>query len=455
MFRSVVLAAALFAALPARAELAFSAPVACADADSSPALKDSLCVTTHVPLRHASPGDGSLKLFVRWFPAETVERRGEVWLLAGGLGESGASLYPVVATFRRAFPGYDLMIPDHRGVGRSERICPVQEAADSADGVALAGDEWGGCIGAMYADAARTQAFSVTEAAQDLALLMSRYRGSGPTYLYGVSYGTQLALRALQVAPMPLDGLILDGLVPLETTEQWDLSRRTALVDVVGRAVLGEQKVAVYQRVLAAAPTAPWKDEVPGGDLRRLLGSLLNFPALRSRIPDVVDGLGVDDTSALPATVAELKTAMAGMGQGGNNQPSLPLVMLISASENNARPGLTRELVEQEAAGALFVSAIPGFLVGAPVPAYAKDAWFGKSPGVLPRTLVVHGTLDPNTAYAGAVEHAAVLGKAGEVSFSTVEGGAHLLSYFAPGCFVEAVGVFVEGGEVGGGCVER
>ena len=146
---------------------------------------------------------------------------------------------------------------------------------------------------------------------------------------------------------------------------------------------------------------------------------------------------------------------MAGMGQGGNNQPSLPLVMLISASENNARPGLTRELVEQEAAGALFVSAIPGFLVGAPVPAYAKDAWFGKSPGVLPRTLVVHGTLDPNTAYAGAVEHAAVLGKAGEVSFSTVEGGAHLLSYFAPGCFVEAVGVFVGGGEVGGGCVER
>ena len=142
-----------------------------------------------------------------------------------------------------------------------------------------------------------------------------------------------------------------------------------------------------------------------------------------------------------------------GMGRSGNNQPSLPLVMLISASENNARLGLTRELVEQEAAGALFVSAIPGFLVGAPVPAYAKDAWFGKSPAALPRTLVVHGTLDPNTAYAGALEHAAVLGKAGEVSFSTVEGGAHLLSYFAPGCFVEAVGAFVEGGEVGLCCL--
>ncbi|WP_313170785.1 hypothetical protein [Stenotrophomonas sp.] len=125
MFRCVVLAAALFAALPARAELAFEAPVACADADSAPALKGSLCVTTHVPLRHESPADGSLKLFVRWFPAETVERRGEVWLLAGGPGESGASLYPVVATFRRAFPGYDLVIPDHRGVGRSERVaCP-------------------------------------------------------------------------------------------------------------------------------------------------------------------------------------------------------------------------------------------------------------------------------------------------------------------------------------------
>lgn len=455
MLRSALCVALLFS-LPTLAHAAAPpVPAPCDDADTSAPLHASLCMTVPVPLHHAAPEGETIPLFVRRIPAAaSVKRRGEVWLLSGGPGEAGASLYPMIATYQRAFPGFDLVIPDHRGTGRSARICPQQEAPGSADGTGLAGSEWGPCIGGMYANVPRTTAFSTTEAVQDLGLLMSQRPAGGQVLLYGVSYGTQLALRALQVTPLPLDGLVLDGLVPPERTGQWDLSRRTALVDEVGREVLGETGVATYRRVLAAASDAPWQTQVPGGDLRRFFAALLSFPALRDRMPQIVQDLSNNDARSLDTAANDWKAALAQLGQGGNNQPALPLVMLIAESENNARPGLAKATVEAEQKDALFVSPIPGLLVDSPVPAYPKDAWFGQSPKTLPKTLVVHGTLDPNTAYAGAREHAATLAKAGPLQFHTVERGAHLLALVAPSCFVTAVQAFVEGVEVAARCAE-
>lgn len=446
----------LLLALPSLAQAAIEAPPQpCDDAGTSPFLRGSQCTNVAVPLRHAEPEGETISLFVRRIPADSqVKRRGEVWLLPGGPGEAGAALVPMIPTYQRAFPGFDLVIADHRGTGRSTRICPVQEAPDSPDGTGLAGTEWGPCIGAMYANVPRTTAFSITEAAQDLSLLVSRQRGSGELLVYGVSYGTQLALRALQVAPFALDGMVLDGLVPPETTQQWDLSRRTALVDDVGRQVLGTEGVVVYRALLAADADAPWRAQVPGGDLRRFFPGLLNFPALRDRIPQIVQDLSGGDTQSLTSTVDDWKNVLTQLGQSGNDQPALPLVMLVAASENNGRPDLTQATVDAEAQDALFVSPLPGLLVDSPVPRYPRDAWFGKTPKTLPRTLIVHGTWDPNTGYDGAKAHAAMLAKAGPVNFHTVERGPHLLPLGAPSCFVNAVQSFVDRRPVPDRCTE-
>jgi len=110
--------------------------------------------------------------------------------------------------------------------------------------------------------------------------------------------------------------------------------------------------------------------------------------------------------------------------------------------------------VNEEAKDALFVSPIPGLLVNGSVPRYPRDAWFGTSPRTLPRTLVIQGTLDPNTAYAGAKEHAATLGRSGPVTFHTVDRGAHLLALVAPRCFVAAVDSFIEGAVISERCAE-
>ncbi|WP_244244049.1 alpha/beta hydrolase [Marilutibacter alkalisoli] len=457
MLRSAVAAALLMYGLPIQAAAVEADRFApCADIAEFPELADSLCLTTSVPLRHESPDGTSIELSVRRFPAtEPASRRGEIWLVAGGPGEPGASFHPLLPTFRQAFPHYDLVLPDHRGTGGSERLCPKQESLDSPDGVALAGEEWGPCIGALYADTDRTSAFTITQAAHDLSTLLTRHRGDGEVLLYSVSYGTQLALRMLQAAPPALDGLILDGLVPPENEAKWDLSHRTAVVDEVGRAFLGEAQAMAYQRLLdTAAPEAAWRSHVPGGDLRRFFGALLNFPTLRARIPSIVDELSGEDDAELRATVADLQTMMEEMTRHPLSPPSLPLVMLISASENNERRDLSRETVEAEAEAALFTSPLPGFLVDSPVPRYERDEWFGSTPASLPRTLVIHGTLDPNTPYAGARAHAEGLAEAGPLTFSTVHRGAHLLAYVAPTCFIEVASAFVEGTLVPERCTE-
>lgn len=428
---------------------------ACADASAHPALAGSTCRREALPLRHEAPGEGAIEVFVRRIPAASPgARRGEVWLIAGGPGESGVAFHPLLATFRAAFPDHDLVLPDHRGTGRSTRLCPAQEAADSADGVSLAGEEWGPCIGALHAEPARTAAFTITQAAQDLSTLITRHRRAGEVRVYAVSYGTQLALRMLQVAPVPLDGLVLDGLVPPESAAHWDLSRRTAVVDAVGRALLGADGVAAYQALLAGDPNAGWRTGVPGGDLRRTLGALLNFPALRARIPAILDALSRDDTTPLQNALADLQAIHSGLTADPYAPPSLPLVMLISASENNDRRGLDVATVEAEAQDALFTSPIPGFLAATALPLYPRDRFFGGMPAALPPTLVVHGTLDPNTPYAGALAQVEALRRIGPVRLSTVDAGAHLLAYVAPHCFVAATTAFLDGTEPAARCTE-
>ena len=143
------------------------------------------------------------------------------------------------------------------------------------------------------------------------------------------------------------------------------------------------------------------------------------------------------------------------MGQYPQSSPALPLVVLMNASENNGRRELTAEDVEAEARGALFTSPLPGLLVGPSAPLYERDDYYGRSPVALPRTLVIHGTLDPNTPYDGAVAHAAKLAEAGEVTFATVVSGAHLLPFAAPDCFVRVVSAFDAGAKVPDSCASR
>ncbi len=423
----------------------------CADAAKDPALSGSLCARFQAPLSPAEPDLGDARLFVRQFPAQGPSR-GQVWLVAGGPGESGASFYPLLKPLRAAFPGYDLMIPDHRGTGFSTRLCPTEEAPEGPGGMALSGAEWSTCFSALTAP--RAKAFTITHAAGDLRALMDRYGGDRPTILYGVSYGTQLVLRTLAVAPpRRVDGVILDSLVPPDDTTTLDLSHRSAVVDAIGRQVLarcdadkacrsqlGGSAVAAMQAVVDDPRLAAL---VPGGKPKLFFGALLDHPAQRAQIPAILAALRAGDPAPALKAKAELEAFAGDFMRFEQSSMSIPLVSLISASENNARPDLTKAQVDAEAAGLLFTSSLPGQLIGGASNAYPRDSGFAKAPARLPPVLVLQGDLDPKTPLAGAQAQIARLKPAGRVGLTIVKGGPHFLLLTAPDCFVASARAFV------------
>lgn len=439
----------------------------CADAASDAALAGSLCALEQVPGDPSGLAGGPaapVSLFVRKFPAQGAAR-GQVWLVAGGPGESGASFYGMLPTLRRAFPGFDLVMPDHRGTGFSTRMCPAEEAVDSPGGGALDGAEWGTCFQYLNGRPTYARQFSQTNAAHDLKGLIERTPHQGKTYLYGVSYGTQLVLRTVAMGAR-VDGLVLDSLVPLQDDATADLSRHSLVADAVGREILaacergrcgrriGQPLEPLYRRVLARAETEPaLLANVPGKDLKRFFGSLLDFPSSARRIPDIIKELDGGQDTQLREVVADVQRKAASFGSFPQRPPSMPLVILISGSENNLQPGRTIEEVKQEEAGLLFASSIPSHLVGKPIPLYERDAWFARLPERLPPTLVLHGDHDGKTSYDGAVRHIEALRKAGPVQLFTAEGGGHFVLWTDNSCGGAEVMQFVLGKDAPSRCV--
>lgn len=431
----------------------------CEDAQHFPELNGTLCATFDAPLRAPGPLVGgaseSIHLFVRKFPA-TGTPKGSVWLIAGGPGESGATFYPLMEKLKESFAHFDILIPDHRGTGFSTRLCPVEESPASPGGMALAGAEWGSCWAALNAAPDYARAFSVTNAAYDLSELLAKAREPGATYLYSVSYGTQLALRLLQLDHPHLDGVILDSLTPPEGSTQWDLSHRSQIVDQVGRAVLHRCDrtpacrarfpggiEAAYAELIASGDQA-MPDIGSRGGYKTFFGTLLDFSEVRARIPDLIAELPHGDKRSLNAAEASLSEIGAALSRYPQSPSSIPLVTIISSSENNARPDLTKAQIEREEAGLLFVSTLPHFLVAPGLPAYQRDRHFGGSIAPnSPRILVLQGSLDPKTPLAGALARAAELRKHARVTFVRVEDAPHFVLLNAPNCFEQTTQAFI------------
>jgi pimeloyl-ACP methyl ester carboxylesterase len=457
-----------FALLSPVSSVQAAAFIPCEDAATVAALAGSQCAIERVPAdpSGAAGTQGDVSLFVRMFPAVGT-RRGSVWLIAGGPGESGASFYGLLPKLRDTFPGFDLVVPDHRGTGASTRMCPQEEAVGSPGGTSLAGAEWGSCFESLNAHPAYTRQFSQTNAAYDLHTLLARAPREGKTFVYGVSYGTQLVLRTVALGTPGIDGVILDSLVPLQDDATADLSRRSLVTDTVGRRILaacdagrkcsstiGEPAEQLYRKVLARAAKEPHLlDAVPGKNVKRFFGSLLDMPDAAWQIPYIIREIDAGGTTRMHAVIASVEKETAAFGTFAQSAPSLPLVILISGAENNLQPGRTAQQVATEEADLLFASPLPGYLVDPPFPLYAHDAWFAKLPAQLPPTLVIHGTQDAKTPYGAALRHIAALRKVGKVDLFTAEGGGHFVLWSDQGCARAEVRNFVLGAAATTKCV--
>ena len=442
---------------PTGEEIAFER---CEDAGAFAEISDSLCARIAAPLHPDMPNAGSLDLFVRKFPAQ-ADRVGEIWMLAGGPGETGQSYFTEIEGFRAAFPGYDVFIPDHRGTGQSSRLC-AGEMPGSPAGTALAGEEFGPCFGEIWQNAERTTAFSMTNAAHDLDYLMDELGGEGRRYVYGVSYGTGLAMRFTQLRTVSVDAVVLDSLVPALDDAEHDLSHRSHTYDAVGRAVIarcaadpvcdarfeGGVDAALNQLIaeIDAGERPDLAEYVPGGNLKHALGMMLDTPQSRALIPDALK-LAIETPETLPAffetEVMPAFDLFAAVQAYRDTAFSITLAGLIGESETNRRPEMTAEDVAQEEAGLGFTSSLTTVQTFTQMPLYERDAYYDAPYENLPPILVLQGDLDPKTPLAGAERHVADMREAGgDVEFVVVEDAPHAVWFFAQTCVQQSLDAF-------------
>lgn len=193
--------------------------------------------------------------------------------------------------------------------------------------------------------------------------------------------------------------------------------------------------------------------DVPGKNLRRFFGALLDIPAGASQIPHMVKALDSGDGAVVKRVLADVEREMATLGAFPQSPPSLPLVMMISGSENDLQPRRTQAEVDGEEAGLLFASSLPSHLVNPSVPLYPRDTWFARLPQRLPPTLVLHGRRDAKTPYDAAVRHVEALRKAGPVTLHADDDGVHFMLWTSQSCAAFEARRFVLGEEETGRCV--
>jgi pimeloyl-ACP methyl ester carboxylesterase len=137
--------------------------------------------------------------------------RGVMFLVAGGPGQGSASAFDLssasnVQSMQYMFPGYTLVAFDNRGTGKSALLnCPVLQATTIAtveQYAALARD----CAAII---GPQREFYATRDHAEDLEAVRVAL-GLGRIGLYGVSYGTKLALAYALAHPTNVDRIALD-----------------------------------------------------------------------------------------------------------------------------------------------------------------------------------------------------------------------------------------------------
>ena len=173
------------------------------------------CATIEVPLDHQKPEGETIPFFVARKLSGKVGAP-QLWLLDGGPGSSGEDMFwGLVGQFAQAMPGVDLYVPAHRGTGRSAGLTCAGEAHGTPRDVELSPEEWKACSEELTAKWGEKLAFfNTTSAAKDLGLAVERSRTPDQkVFLYGLSYGSYLVWRYLQLYPEQPAGVIQDSVV--------------------------------------------------------------------------------------------------------------------------------------------------------------------------------------------------------------------------------------------------
>ena len=356
--------------------------------------------------------------FVR-FPSTAKNNAGSpIVYLAGGPGGSGiaAARGTRLPLFMALREFADVIALDQRGTGMSggnDLACdepfaiPFDRPLDPVQAGRILADAMGRCAARLRRAGIDPAAYNTRESANDLEDLRVAL-GAKKLTLWGISYGTHLALATLKDHGTSVERVILAGLEPLDgtlklPTDQQELMERIAalavqdpavhraLPDLVGSVQKLLAKLAEEpQTVVLTHPLNGMSAPVTVGrsDLQSALAGMLEGPATFAAMPDFIARLEQGDWTAL---------ALASGGRRIGKAPSMMSVAMDCASGASAER--TRRIAK-EAGSTLLGDAInlpwPGICEGLDVPDLG-DAFRAPFSSDVP-ALLISGTLDGRTS---------------------------------------------------------
>ena len=407
------------------------------------------CATVEVPLRWDDPAGPTIGVFVQRLRGGG-QVRGQLWLLNGGPGGSGADFDDWMEAFRMLDPTLDVYTVDHRGTGRSARLsCPDQESEASESGFYLTAQETAACYEAERAEWGEGLArFTTTAAARDVGQLIARAAVPGQdVFVYGVSYGTYWAHRYLQLFPNQADAVVLDSIAP--PTQDFTIYDRT--FDAVGQdflrlcgadAICGAKLGADPWRAVKALFTSVKRGHCPelvadwgldATSLRTVLGTLLTGVETRTYLPAVVYRMARCEPGDVEA-VGNLLQLFFGGDEGPSYYDTLgsdSLFYNVTLSELWPEEPPTAAEIDAEQATLYVSTGLTSEIAAATWGKYADDAWVGRWAETDTPLLMMNGDLDPQTPLAVAREMASHF-TGPHQQFVTVPRAAHAVTVRTP-----------------------
>jgi pimeloyl-ACP methyl ester carboxylesterase len=227
----------LAAVLAALATAGASAPQAGAATPWLPCVYAAVpmdCAAFDLPLDRSGGVPGTTTVRAVRVAAAEGPRLGTLFVIAGGPGQTAQVMLGLMS---QAFGGanrYDLIAVDQRGSGASEPLnCPrVESGTFKWNGSDPATDRpFTDCSVALGPQRA---AYNTAEAVADLDAIRSDL-GIAQVSLFGVSYGTKVALAYGQAHPANTRSLLLDSVLPVDMPGAFDVDSLAALRGALGQ----------------------------------------------------------------------------------------------------------------------------------------------------------------------------------------------------------------------------
>jgi len=193
-------------------------------APDSPQHMQARCTNLTVPEDRAHPGGKKIKLHIAVLRARAGKPASDpLFFIAGGPGQAATQAYLEEApAFERIRQERNIVLVDQRGTGQSNPLdCPSSPDNDTNPSDAEIARQVQACLKQLPGD---PRFYTTNVAVKDLDAVRQAL-GYASIDLYGISYGTRVALEYLREFPQRVRSVVLDGVVPAD----WDVGADVSL----------------------------------------------------------------------------------------------------------------------------------------------------------------------------------------------------------------------------------